>query len=98
MKQKLPGATGALVCGILSVVLCFFYGLPGLVLGIVGLTLSKKAIAADTANPGMYDGLGSAKAGKILSLIGTILSGLYFLLILIGFLFAASLLKSLMVL
>jgi hypothetical protein len=41
------------------------------VLGIVGLTLSKKAIAADTANPGMYDGLGSAKAGKILSLIGT---------------------------
>jgi hypothetical protein len=98
MKQKLPGATGALVCGILSICLCFVYGIPGFVLGIVGLVQAKKAIAIDAANPGVYDGIGNAKAGKVLALIGTILSGVYVLLVLIGLLFMASLLESLMVL
>ena len=98
MKQKLPGATGALVCGILSICLCFIYGIPGLVLGVVGLVQAKKAVVLDAANPGVYDGISNAKAGKILSLIGTILSGIYVFLILIGLLFMASLLESLMVL
>jgi hypothetical protein len=84
MKQKLPGATGALVCGILSIVLCWVLaGIPALVLGIVGLVQAKKAAAADAANPGVYDGQGNAKAGKILSLIGTILSALALVYILI---------------
>jgi len=87
MKQKLPGATGALVCGILSVVLCWVLaGIPAIVLGIVGLVQSKKAIALDAANPGVYDGLGNAKAGKILSIIGTIISALalvYLLIVLV---------------
>jgi hypothetical protein len=98
MKQKLPGATGALVCGILSICLCFIYGIPGLVLGVVGLVQAKKAVALDAANPGVYDGISNAKAGKVLSIIGTSLSGLYVFLILIGLLFMASLLESLMVL
>lgn len=84
MKQKLPGATGALVCGILSIVLCWlFAGIPALVLGIVGLVQSKKASTIDSANPGMYDGIGNAKAGKVLSIIGTVLSSLALVYILI---------------
>ena len=84
MKQKLPGSTTALVCGILSIVLCWlFAGIPALVLGIIGLVQSKKAITLDSSNPGTYDGVGNAKAGKIMSIIGTILSGLAFIYILI---------------
>ena len=85
-----------MVCGILSICLCFVYGIPGFVLGIVGLVQAKKAIEIDAANPGVYDGLGNAKAGKVLALIGTILSGVYVLLVLIGLLFMASLYKSIM--
>jgi uncharacterized membrane protein len=84
MKQKLPGATGALVCGILSIVLCWVLaGIPALVLAIVALVQAKKAAAADAANPGMYDGLGNAKAGKIMGIIGLILSALAFIYILV---------------
>jgi hypothetical protein len=95
MKQQLPGSTASLVCGILSICLCFIYGIPGLVLGIIGLVMSKKAITIHAANPSMYDGIANAKAGRVLSIIGTSLSGLYVFLMLIGLLFISSMLEAL---
>ncbi len=41
-KQELPNSTGVLVLGILSIVFCWCYGIPGLVLGIIALVMSKK--------------------------------------------------------
>lgn len=41
-QQKLPNATLVLVMGILSIIGCCFYGLPGLIFGIVAIILEEK--------------------------------------------------------
>lgn len=74
-KQQLPNATAVLVLGICSIVFgCFFVGL---VLGIVGLSLGGKAKKLYRSNPGQYEPSGALNAGWVMSLIGTILGGLY---------------------
>lgn len=66
-------AVAALVLGICSCVCCFFGvgAIIGVVLGIVGIVLSKKA-----TNAGNTEGIN--KAGFILSIIGLCLSGVVF--------------------
>ena len=66
-------AVAALVLGICSCVCCFFGigAIAGVVLGIVGIVLSKKA-----SNAGNTEGIN--KAGFILSIIGLCLSGVVF--------------------
>jgi hypothetical protein len=74
-KQPLPNSTAVLVLGILSIVCsCFF---AGLVLGIIGLVLSKKGRLMYKENPGLYEGYSNLNAGYIMSIIGTCLGGLY---------------------
>lgn len=74
-KEKLPNSTTVLVLGICSIVLgCFFIGL---ILGIIGLVLSGKDKQMYKSNPELYDGYGALNAGRIMSIIGVILSGLY---------------------
>ena len=76
-KQTLPNATVVLVLGICSIVFgCL--GL-GLILGIVGLTIGSKSKKLYRENPDLYEGYGSLNAGYIMSIIGTILGGLYML-------------------
>ncbi|MFW5707571.1 MAG: CCC motif membrane protein [Bacteroidota bacterium] len=76
-RQMLPNATAVLVLGICSIVFsCFFVGL---VLGIVGLTLSAKGRKLYKENPLAYEGYGQLNAGWIMSIIGTVLAGLYLL-------------------
>ncbi len=73
-KQQLPNAAAALVLGILSVLLgCLFLGL---ILGIIGLVISSKDKKMYDKNPQAYEGYGSLNAGRILSIIGTVLGGL----------------------
>jgi hypothetical protein len=74
-KQTLPNSTAVLVLGICSIVFgCFFVGL---ILGIIGLNLGGKGRKMYSANPELYDGYGALNAGWIMSIIGTILGGLY---------------------
>lgn len=74
-KQTLPNSTGTLVLGICSIVFgCFFVGL---ILGIIGLVMSGKGKQMYKSNPDLYDGYGALNAGRIMSIIGVILSGLY---------------------
>jgi hypothetical protein len=74
-KQTLPNSTATLVMGILSIVFsCFFVGL---ILGIIGLSISGKGRKMYRENPSGFDGYGALNAGYIMSLIGTILGGLY---------------------
>jgi len=75
-QQKLPNATLILVFGIISIVTCCCYGL-GLIFGIIAIVLSKKATVEYIANPELYTGYGNVKTGKILAIIGTILSAVY---------------------
>ena len=74
-KETLPNSTAVLVLGICSIVFgCFFVGL---ILGIIGLNMASKGRKMYNNNPELYDGYGALNAGWIMSIIGTILGGLY---------------------
>ena len=74
-KPQLPNAVPVLVLGICSIVFgCF---LVGVILGIIGIVLSSKGRKIYKENPAAYDGYGMLNAGFIMSIIGTILGGLY---------------------
>ena len=65
-----PGlATGSMVCGILSIVLCCCYGIVGLILGIISIVLALKF---KKDNNGILNG--QALAVIICAIIGSILS------------------------
>ncbi|RYZ17023.1 CCC motif membrane protein [Flaviaesturariibacter aridisoli] len=87
-RQLLPNATAVLVLGILSIVLSCVY--VGLVLGIIGLVLSGKGRAMYKENPSFYDGYSQLNAGWIMSIIGTCLSGLMWLYVLLMLAFVGS--------
>jgi len=77
----LPNATAVLVLGICSIVFgCVFVGL---VCGIIGIALSGKGRKLYKDNPNLYDGYGSLNAGFIMSIIGTVLGGLYILYVIV---------------
>lgn len=75
-RQQLPNSTLILVFGILSIVGCCCYGIVGLIFGIVALVMSKKATEIYNADPNMYIGYQNVKTGRILAIIGIILSAL----------------------
>jgi hypothetical protein len=79
-QQKLPNSTLILVFGILSIVTCCCYGVIGLILGIVAIVLAGKAAKLYAENPEEYSGIQNVKTGKILAIIGIVLSVLYLLL------------------
>jgi uncharacterized membrane protein len=71
-----PGAVGALVCGILAIVFCWF-PFAGLPLGIIALVLAIKAKKAVSQNPGKFAPGGMRTAGFVLGIIGTVFSAIY---------------------
>lgn len=76
-KQKLPHSQSALILGIISIVTaCCCNGVPGLILGIIGMMQAKKAKDIHDANPDMYEGIKNAETGKITSIIGLVIGGL----------------------
>jgi len=76
-KQKLPHSQAALILGIVSIVTaCCCYGLPGLILGFIGINEAKKAKKVHEENPDMYTGLKNAETGRITSIIGIVIGGL----------------------
>jgi len=86
-KQELPNATLILVFGILSMVGCCCYGVVGVIFGIITLVMSKKAMEIYNANPEMYLGYQNVKIGRILAIIGLILSSLFLIAFIIGLIF-----------
>lgn len=87
MQQNLPNATIVLVLGIVSIVLCFCYGILGLISGIIAIVMANKDRQLLNANPGAYteSSIKNLNAGRICAIIGTILSALY-LIFVIGWL------------
>ncbi len=79
-NQKLPNATAVLVLGILSILTCCCYGVVGLILGIVALVLAKKDKALYEINPQSYSNYSNLNIGRILAIIGIVLSAIYLLL------------------
>jgi len=79
LKQKLPGDPLSLILGILSIPLCCCYGVPGVILGVIGMVTANKSQKLFNDNPGMYDAksMSNVKTGRILSIVGIVLGAIY---------------------
>ncbi|WP_299336203.1 CCC motif membrane protein [uncultured Psychroserpens sp.] len=76
-KQQLPNSTLILVFGIISIVLCWCYGIIGIPLSIIALVLASKAKKTYMEEPELYTGYQNMNIGKILAIIGLILNVLF---------------------
>ena len=88
-QQNLPNSTVALVLGILALPACCFYGVFGLIFGIIAWVLGAADVKKYLLNPSLYteSSFKNAKAGKICGMIATILSLLtivFFVLVIVG--------------
>lgn len=72
----------SMILGIVSLVLCFGYGL-GLLGSPVAWWLGAKSLKEIDAAPGQYSGRGFAQTGQILGIVGTVLLGLFLLAVLV---------------
>ncbi len=90
--ETLPNSIGILVMGILSIVLCWCYGIPGIALGIISLVMSKKAFELYESSPGKYTeaSFKNVKTGKILAFVGLGVSALYIIYVIAMFVIAGS--------
>jgi hypothetical protein len=78
-KRNLPNGTAVLVLGILSIVTCCCYGIFGLILGIVALVLANKDLKLYQESPELYLNYKNLNIGRILGIIGIVLSSLMLL-------------------
>ncbi len=84
-QQNLPNSVGVLVLGILSIVFCWCYGIPGLALGIIALIMAKKANTLYINSPESYSesSYKNMRAGRICAIVGLCLSSVYAIFIII---------------
>lgn len=80
-----PNSVAVLVLGIISIALCWCYGIVGLTCGIIAIVLSSKGKREYEANPGKYSeaSFKNLKAGRICAIIGVSLSALYVVFIIV---------------
>ena len=91
VQKPLPNATATLVLGIISLVTCIFYGVPGIACGIIAIVLHKKDKQLYATNPQAYEAsFKNSKAGFICGIIGLSLSVLFILFLVIYFFFIFS--------
>jgi hypothetical protein len=94
-SSSVPNAAAVLVLGIISIVTCGFYGIPGLVCGIIALVLHKKDKAIHATDPQRYDNsFKTSKAGFVCAIVGTSLSAFVILYFLIMFAILGSVASS----
>jgi uncharacterized protein YacL len=95
-KQDLPNHIGVLVLGIISIALCWCYGIVSLILGIISIVMASKAEQLYKESPETYSegSVKNLKAGKICAIIGLSLSAVYLIFIVIYLLFIGTLISS----
>jgi hypothetical protein len=82
LNGSLPNAVAVLVLGIISIVGCLFYGVPGLICGIIAMVMHRKDKTIWLSNPDKYDNaFKTSKAGYICAIVGVSLSALYILIL-----------------
>lgn len=77
-NQKLPNATAVLVLGILSILTCMCYG-GGLIFGVIALFLAASDQKLYRLTPDKFTNYQNLNVGRILAIIGLILSVLMIL-------------------
>jgi hypothetical protein len=87
LQQALPNSTGVLVLGIVSIATCWCWGIIGLAAGIIALVLASKSKKLYDESPDSYteSSYKNMNAGRICAIIGTILSALYLIFIIVYF-------------
>ena len=75
-KRNLPNGTAVLILGILSIVTCCCYGFIGLTLGIIAVVLANKDLKMYQESPELYLNYKNLNIGRILGIIGIVLSAL----------------------
>lgn len=94
-NKNVPNGTAVLVLGILSIVMCWTYGVIGLILGIVAIVLHRKDKAVYLTNPSVYEqSFKNSKAGNVCAIIGLVLSALFVIYIVGMILFFTSIAAS----
>lgn len=93
-EQRAGKAVASMVLGIISVFSCMFYGVPGLVCGIIAVVLAKRAREAVRLGEAPAFSLDFAKAGKVCGWVGICLSGLFFLLVVLYMVFVVALIGT----
>lgn len=73
-KQPLPNSSAVLVLGILSLIP--FCSPFNLILGIIGLVISKEGKLLYFQNPDKYTGYGNLNAGRIMCIIGIVIGSI----------------------
>jgi hypothetical protein len=96
VQLSVPNANAVLVLGIISIALCWCYGIVALTCGIVALVLSNKAMQLYKANPTSYtlSSYNNLKAGRVCAIIGLCLSALMIVYVIIVFAFLGALFSS----
>lgn len=96
VQPPLPNSVGVLVLGILSIVFCWGYGIVGIILGIIALSLASKAGVLLNQNPGVYSpaSINNMKAGRVCAIIGLVLSALLLLFVIIAIAFGIAIFSS----
>ncbi len=80
-KQKLPNSGVIIGLGIASILLCWCYGVLGLILATVALVLAGNSKKLYNDSPEDYDNFGNIKTGKVIALIGLILNIIFLIFI-----------------
>lgn len=77
-QQKLPNVTVAIVLAIIGYVCCCIWGIPALILGVIGLLLLKSDQKKFEENPEGYSNYNQWKTARILCIIAIVVGVLYF--------------------
>ena len=86
MQEELPGATTALIMGIVSIITSIFCCGPfAAIFSIIGLSNAKRAEKIHLEQPELFRGYENAKMGKLLSYIGLAISIIMLILTIIYF-------------
>ncbi len=94
-EKSLPNSTAILVLGIISIVTCWLYAVPGIICGIIALSLFSKDKKIYQQNPAQYSSsFKNAKAGQVCAIIGLSLSGLMLIYFLVVLMFIGSFVSS----
>jgi hypothetical protein len=86
-QVAVPNSAAVLVLGIISIALCWCYGIVALTCGIIALVLANKGINLYKANPNAYtiSSYNNMKGGRICAIIGVCLSALMLIYIIVVF-------------
>lgn len=95
-QLSLPNSGAVLTLGIISIALCWCYGVVALTCGIIALVLANKSLVIYKANPSIYtlSSYNNLKAGRVCAIIGLCLSALMVLYVIVIFAFIGAAFSS----